>query len=334
MPLKLYRRKGSDIWHYRGTVGPPESRRRLRGSCRTTIKADAERLIAEKDAREWKRGFDGPAAVLTFAQAALLYRAAGKQTRFLGKIEDFWRDTPVKGITGGAIRQSGISLYPTASGATRNRQVIVPTVAIINHAAEAELCQRIKVKRFPVEKKEKEPAQWEWVEAFMSVSSPHLGALACFMYLTGARISEALSLTWNEVDLTGMRSALIRQTKIGAERRARLPSILIAALANMPGPKIGRVFGLKAEPLGAWNNAIKRAGIKQLSFHACRHGFATGLLDRGVNPKTVAERGGWKSVQHVFETYAHDVASEDVTDLLVDTNRAQAPRKSLKVIGE
>ncbi len=91
---------------------------------------------------------------------------------------------------------------------------IVPTMAVINHAASLDLCRYLKVERFPVTKKEKEPATWEWVKAFMAVASPHLGALAAFMFLTGARISEALALTWADVDLQARR-ALIRQTKIG-----------------------------------------------------------------------------------------------------------------------
>lgn len=78
-------------------------------------------------------------------------------------------------ITAGAIQQSALVLYPKASGATRNRQVIVPTSAIINYAAESELCPRIRVKRFKIETKSKEPATLEWVNAFMEHSSPHLG---------------------------------------------------------------------------------------------------------------------------------------------------------------
>ena len=72
-----------------------------------------------------------------------------------------------------------------------------------------------------------------------------------------------------------------------------------------------------------WRNACKRAGIRQLSYHACRDGFATGLLDRGVNLKTVAKRGGWKDVRHVFQTYDHDVATSTVTDILTDTPATQ-----------
>jgi integrase len=319
MPITIYRR--GKVWHYRGTV----SRRQLRGSTRTTDKERAQRIAAEVEARAWKRHLDGPGAVLTFAQAATLYLQAGKQPRFVRRILGYWKETPVAEITPGAIRQSAVTLYPDATGATRNRQVIVPTQAIINHAAESELCQRIMVKRFPVETKVRRPATWAWVQAFMSASSPHLGAVACFMYLTGARITEACSLTWADVEL-GHARALVRQTKIGAERWAHLPPVLVTAIANIPGPREGKVFRYSSRDTAKppWRNACKRAGIEPLSFHSCRHGFATGLLDMGVSPITVAKRGGWKDARHVFETYGHDVASVTVTDLLISTKSAQS----------
>jgi hypothetical protein len=145
MPLKIYQR--GTTYHFRGTVAG----RRLRGSTGASNKETAARIAAEIEAREWKRHSDGPEAVLTFADAAMLYRSAGKPTRFLERIEDYWKDELVKNISAGAIRQSALTLYPKAGTATRNRQVIVPTQAIINHAAEAELCPPIRVKRFKVE---------------------------------------------------------------------------------------------------------------------------------------------------------------------------------------
>ena len=72
-----------------------------------------------------------------------------------------------------------------------------------------------------------------------------------------------------------------------------------------------------------WAGAIRRAGIAPLSYHRCRHGFATGLLDKGVSPITVAKRGGWKDARHVFETYGHDIAADDVTDVLTGTPATQ-----------
>lgn len=323
MPLKLYRR--GKIWHYRGTVAG----RLLRGSTKTPSKEIAQRIAANAEQSAWN-GYLDPRAVLTFAQAAILYRRAEKSDRFLRKIEDYWRDTPVKDMTPGAIRASAIELYQNAGPATRNRQAIVPTQAVINHAAEHELCVYIRIPRFETKREEKEPATWQWVQAFMrAAKKPNLSALACFMYLTGARISQALGVQWSDVDFKA-RKALIRGTRKGDDgRRAHMPSELIAALANIPGERVGPVFGFRSRGncRTQWNGTIRRAGIKHLSYHCCRHGFATGLLDQGVNPITVAKRGGWKSARHVFETYGHDVADENVTDVLTDTKSTRDNQK-------
>jgi integrase len=309
MSLKLYKR--GDVWHYRGTVAG----RRLRGSTGTAVKDTAAQVVANLEAREWKCRINGPEAVLTFAQAAMLYRSANKQTRFLDKIEDYWKNTLVKDITAGAIRQSAIVLYPNASGATRNRQVIVPTQAIINHSAESELCQKISVRRFAVTARTKRPATMSWVESFISHSPPHLGCLALFMFTTGARVSEALALQWHDVDLSA-RTAIIRQTKIGNERIAKLPQPLVIALANLPKVRGRSVFRYtaKASADKSWRAAVKRAGIEPLSFHSCRHGFATALLHAGIDPVTIAKLGGWKTPQHVLSTYGHARADDGITE--------------------
>lgn len=319
MPLKIHKR--GNVWHYRGTVAG----RRLRGSTGTASKETAARIAANIEAREWKCRLDGPQSVLTFAQAAMLYRSAHKPDRFLPPIEDYWKDTLVKDITAGAIRQSALTLYPNAIGATRNRQVIVPTQAIINHAAESGLCPKISVSRYEVTSKIKTPATLEWVRAFMDHSPPHLAGLCCFMFLTGARVSEALALEWDDVDLKERR-ALIRQTKVGSERRPHLPPMLVVALANIPREKGRGVFRYtaKASADKSWRAAVKRAGIAPLSFHSCRHGFATALLRAGVDVVTIAKLGGWKTPQHVLQTYGH--ASDDVTltDRISGTNLTQA----------
>ena len=316
MSLKIYRR--GEVWHYRGSVAG----RRLRGTTGTPNKDIAARITAEIEDKAWKHRLDGPSAILTFAQAAISYRAAGKQTRFLERIEDYWKDTLVRDITAGAIRQSALILYPKASGATRNRQAIIPTQAIINHAAESELCSRIKVKRFPVIRKIKTPATLEWVKSLMAECPPHLAGLALFMFLTGARVSEALALQWSDVDLNG-RTALIRETKIGSERRAHLPPSLLVSLANIKHEKGRAVFRYttKAAADKSWRSAIKRAGIEPLSFHSCRHGFATALLHAGIDPVTVSKLGGWKTPQHVFQTYGHATDDATLTDR-IDTKRA------------
>jgi len=325
MPLTLYRR--GRIWHYRGTLGS----KRLRGSTKTESEEAAQRVIYELEGRYWRVRFDGPEAVLTFAQAASVYRSAHKSERFLRRIEDHWKDTPIKQMTAGAIRQSSFTLYPTAGPATRNRQVIVPTQAIINHAAEQGLCSRIRVRRFPSPKRERKYVTVEWLTAFMEAANPHLGALACFMFSTGARISEAIDVRWGDIDFAG-RTVLIRQTKISEERRAHIPQQLLIALAKIEGERKprGKVFKYSsrdtAEP--QWQKAIKRAGIERLSFHCCRHGFATSLLQAGVDVRTVAELGGWKTPALVLSTYGHAVKDRTLTERVFDTGTLKPAKLS------
>lgn len=322
MPIEIYKRGA--IWHYRGTVAG----RRLRGTTKTSDKARAQRIAAERENAAWKRHLDGPGATLTFADAAIAYRQAGKPTRFLERVEDYWKDALVRDITSASVRAAAIKLYPDAGAATRNRQAIVPIQAIINFAAENEWCAHLKVKRFKVEKKIKEPVTSSWVDRFAANASPHLGALAMFMYGTGARIGEAVAITWADVDLHA-RTVLIRQTKLGGDERiAHLPPRLLAAISNIPSnrkpdEKVFRYTHANAVRQ-VWNNAIKRAGIKQLSPHSCRHGFATTMLHRGIDVKTVAHMGGWKDVATLVKTYAHAMTDRTVTNVLFDTELAQA----------
>lgn len=326
MPLKLHQR--NKVWHYRGTVAG----RLIRGSTRTEDRKIAQRIAAEVEARAWKGHLDGPEAGVTFAQAAIAYRAAEKPTRFLDRIEDHWKDTLLRKITTGAIRQSAINLYPDAKAATRNRQVIVPTHAIINHAADLGWCAPMKAKRFQEDRVEKRPATLEWVKAFAAQAEadglPHLAALCLFMFGTGARRGEACSLTWGDVDFDE-RTAAINSTKTKMRRTAHLPREVVVALANVPSNRNpgDTVFGYASgESVGqVWGNVAERAGIEALTPHSCRHGFATTMLHNGIDVKTVAERGGWKEPATVLKHYAHAMTDRTVTDVLLAQNWHTTP---------
>lgn len=324
MPLKLYKR--GSVWHYRGTVAG----RRIRGTTETEDKARAQRIAAEREKREWTRHLDGPGATLTFADAAIAYREAGKPTRFLELVEDHWKDTLVREINQAAVHKAARKLYPSAGPATRNRQAIVPTQAVINYCAEQEWCPRLRVKRFKVDAKIKQPATQDWVNDFAANASAHLGALCLFMFGTGARIGEAVALTWQDVDLSAC-TALIRQTKVNDERLAHLPPPVVAAIANIPSNRNpdDQVFKYvnRESVRQVWDAAIDRAQIKKLSPHSCRHGFATTLLHRGVDVKTVAKLGGWKDVATLVKTYAHAMGDRTVTNVLFGTNQTQGETK-------
>jgi len=209
-------------------------------------------------------------------------------------------------------------MYPSAKNSTRNRQVLVPVLAVINHCAELNLCPPMRMKRFKVDTKIKKPVTLEWINDFRAAADRQdVAVLALFMFATGARVSEALAVRWEDVDFRG-RSVLIRQTKLGNERRAHLPSDLFIALANLPKDK--EPFDIAyTTARDAWARATMAAGIEPLTFHSCRHGFATSLHDKGVGVKTIAKAGGWKSAQHLFNTYLHADEDPTVTDKLFDT---------------
>ena len=56
--------------------------------------------------------------------------------------------------------------------------------------------------------------------------------------------------------------------------------------------------------LRSYDNAVDKAGIKDLRFHDLRHTFATRLIQGGVGIYEVQKLGRWKSVTMV-QRYAH-----------------------------
>ncbi len=323
MPLKIYRRKTGSVWQYRGTLAG----NRLRGSTGASDKETAQRIASAIEDKYWKRGLDGKEKGLTWPKAVALYLAAGKSSRFLPKLVKYWGDAKIADMNAGSIRQSAVDLYPTSKNSTRNRQAIVPMLAVINHAAELNLCPPMRMKRFKVDTKIKQPVTLEWINAFrQNADRLDVGVLALFLFATGARITEALSVKWGDIDFKG-RSVLIRQSKLGSERRAHLPSEIFIALANLPRDGAGPFAIAYTTARDAWERAAKAAGIEPLTFHSCRHGFATALHDKGIGVKTIAKAGGWKSAQHLFNTYLHADEDPTVTDRLFDTPADTAKTK-------
>jgi site-specific recombinase XerD len=63
------------------------------------------------------------------------------------------------------------------------------------------------------------------------------------------------------------------------------------------------------EDIAETAEAVK--GFERLTYHCCRHGFATEMLRDGADAKTAAYLGGWEDITLFMETYAH--AIEDTT---------------------
>lgn len=337
MPLKLYKRRTRDgfIFHYRGTVDGCL----LRGSTGTADRKTAAKIAAQIETQQYKGDLFTSKATLTFPQAVTLYLKAGKSDKYLGRIEDHWKNTRVNKMTAGAIRQSAIDIYPGCSGATWNRQVITPTQAVINHCAERELCPPIRVRRFKFEKKIKKPVTVEWLDTFCAHASPLNIALSTLMFATACRISEAMRVGWPDIDFT-QRMVLIRDNKTKKERLAHMPPRLLVALANLP--RDTAPFDLPETNLRiGWDADVARTieavpGFERLTFHSCRHGFATKMLRDGVDPKTAAKLGGWDDIGLFMETYAHAMPNARLTEGIFGTpaTREESEPQQNQKVGE
>ncbi|MCB1424092.1 MAG: tyrosine-type recombinase/integrase [Nitratireductor sp.] len=316
--MQIYKR--GNLWHYAFTAGG----KRFRKSAGTSDRKLAAEIARAHEAREIAATRLGPQHLITFGEAVALYLDAGKSDRYLLALMDRFERVRVADITPELLRRAAMEMYLEAGPATRNRQVITPAQAVINHAADLGYCQALHVRRFAVEKVSRPAADWAWIDAFSSaarnIGRPNLAALAIFMFTTGARISQALAVRWQDVDFPTATVTIkgTRKGRSGTRQKDRLAPIVpeaIVAIAAIPLPETGRrepwrkVFGYNSRSSvdKAWRRAEKKAKIEHRSPHeAGRHGFFTEtIIRKGLDPRTAAEGGGAQSVRLVMETYVH-----------------------------
>jgi integrase/recombinase XerD len=147
-------------------------------------------------------------------------------------------------------------------------------------------------------------------------------ALLELLYGTGARISEAVGLDVDDLELSGeARSASVpaavrlngkggkqRIVPVGSYAREAIDAYLIRARPTLAraarrGPASAALFlnarGGRLTRQGAWGAlraASGRAGLAEVSPHTLRHSFATHLLDGGADVRVVQELLGHASV--------------------------------------
>lgn len=139
-------------------------------------------------------------------------------------------------------------------------------------------------------------------------------ALLEFLYATGARVTEAVSLSADDLDLEAQRPIVRlfgkggkeRLVPLGAYARQALEAYLVRgrpALAAAGAGVSALFLNTRGKPLSrqsAWEiimKAASRADIeKAVSPHTLRHSFATHLLEGGASIREVQELLGHSSV--------------------------------------
>jgi integrase len=141
--------------------------------------------------------------------------------------------------------------------------------------------------------------------------NPEERVLLMFAFHTGARAGEQLAFEWQDLDqhnklVVFRRSSthgIVGPTKTGKERKVPLTATLEAALKGIKHLRGPRVFcNADGTPLTLWQlherlwSACRRAGLRRIRWHDCRHSFASQLVMAGTPLRQVQEWLGHSSI--------------------------------------
>lgn len=235
--------------------------------------------------------------------------------------------------------------FRNRSPATVQRDFLTPLIAVLIWASKREWCVAPKFER-PAQPRGR--SMWlDYAEAdrLLAAAPPHLYRLVLFLLLSGARLGEALSLQWNDIDL-GAQWAVLRDTKRGKrggrdgeDRGVPLAPQLVVMLANLPRPEAGQGFVFlspKGQPYArdeggspaktAWKASLRRAGLDPaLHMHDLRHTCATWLMLARVPDRVRDEIMGHAS-STMSKRYAHVPRPEAVEAVSALPERAALTR--------
>jgi integrase len=242
---------------------------------------------------------------------------------FLMRIARALGDPPLASINQQTINQlRDTVLRPGVKGSSVSRTLIAPLRAVLIHANAQGWCD---VPKFVMSKQTQGRTKFvrpDQMEMLIAAAARHAQPLLTFLVTTGARMSEAIELDWDDLDLQAKRVNFWR-TKNGKPRLdVELPMRAVLALAALPHRQ-GEVFltdrrlpyADKGRNGGgqikvAFQSALDRAnrngaGIDpDLTPHDLRHTWASWHYAVHKDLLLLKSDGGWSSVLLV-ERYAH-----------------------------
>lgn len=191
----------------------------------------------------------GPEAVKTWPEAVARYVQTNKPSRatkkYLSKLTRYFGPRKLlKDIDQDSMDGAVAALCEEdAAPGTQLRNVIGPARAVLTVAAGRKWCS-LPVFKVPDGATGNKRTRWlrpAEYHRLADAAAPHLRPLIVFLIITGARISEALALVWEDVDLEHGQATL-REVKaehgVIRDRTVDLPAPVVAALSAItyPGP--------------------------------------------------------------------------------------------------
>jgi integrase len=335
MPLELIapgQRKGNKHYIARGSL---DGHGRIERSLKTS-----NRKLAQQRLRQLERELEDAAALggrISFARAALAYMEDRKaklaergleyhhtsEARYMARLLTHWGNTPLDELTPPVIAEAARALYPKAQPATRHRQAVTPTRAVIGHHERGGLRKGVQ---------DNARVRWltpEEAETLIEAACPRARRLILTLLGTGLRTSEVVRMQVRNINVPTAQ-VWIGNTKNDDPRwtpieRARALPALLEGLppqgAAFLTPK-GQPYAINRGNSGGqfaviFNKAREAAGLgDDVTPHVLRHTFATWYYAAsGHNLVALMQAGGWRKVDMALR-YTK-LAPSDLADRLL-----------------
>ncbi len=230
----------------------------------------------------------------------------------LEKLKEHFGDVSLANIQPQAVELYKAKRLKFVKEATINRELALLKV-IFSKAVRWGYTARNPVKEISLFKEEKTPIRIltpEERRKLLEASPDYLKPIVTMALKTGMRQGEILNLQWKDVDLAH-DLINVRHTKAKKLRQIPIHPELKKALDGLPR-KSDYVFCNSAGDKYHRNGIVRevfekvreKIGIPELTFHMLRHNFASELIAKGADIRTVQEYMGHSSLR-MLQRYAH-----------------------------
>lgn len=323
MPLHLVppgQRKGNRFYLARGSVA---------GRVYEFNTYTTDEKTARRRARELEAGIkaEQPAVAgkVTFAEAARRYvefrNPARADRRRIDRVVREIGRRRLQDIRPADVHEIALRLAADYSPATRNREIVRPIVTILHHAADAGLCDWVRVRAFREPRavtRALDPAAASALIAAARTADQR--RLLVWLFFQGTRITDTLALTWADIDLS-LRVVRLTVSKTGRLETFPLHEATLAELSHCED-RAGRLF--------PWSNRSSlRRWLPQLcaevgvSFtpHMARHTLGTMMAANGETLRAIMAALG-----HASAASSVRYQGADIEMVRAATARVQLPQ--------
>lgn len=315
--MSLYKPPGTSIWW----VYLSHHGQRIRRTTRTRDKKEAQRFHDTLKAQLWQEQRGAGRRLSDAIKRWLTSAERSDPEKYL--IKRFLVDYPDRPLDDCSAHDIDATLATyTVESANRTRTILKAAMALLDHPIKL-------IKRKGARKRLRWLTRDEWAALYAALPE-HLKAPALFSIATGLRQSNAISITWEQIDLK-RRVAWVDASDAKADKAISVPlsDDAVAALNIAKGEKKnpkGLVFKYRDGPIGkvktAWQTAITAAGlghaelvenddgtitrnwVSDVTWHTLRHTWASWHVQAGTPLPVLKELGGWASMDMVMR-YAH-----------------------------